>query len=368
MANIVEKIKTNVELVSQLKNRIKQGEENHAQYKASVNALELNNEIMAYFEKSKDGEAGAGECLARVYALLQTLFVSIDALYSINLLLTKNKNNININQNRQLRELKYIRNDVVGHPVNRIFDNDEVGFCVLKKNDISKKSFRYHIYFEDTIKKREIMINSLIDSYYDEANKFLDRVVNYKDDNNDEIFNKIKRISIKLQADEEIREEILQLRSLYISKYPAQAKTDVRFMWRVEILMKLRTFLNPKDKEIKEIINYASGYQLTKLSELILSYDKINEKNIVPNKLREPKGLSQIDKIVADKPVLAEAIKNIHDMTHPLFAVSLDKLIAACNKDTPYALKYLQTMKQFKDQGESDAVYCLGVVIKNHRK
>ena len=182
------------------------------------------------------------------------------------------------------------------------------------------------------------------------------------------MINKIKRISIKLQADEEIREEILQLRSLYISKYPAQAKTDVRFMWRVEILMKLRTFLNPKDKEIKEIINYASGYQLTKLSELILSYDKINEKNIVPNKLREPKGLSQIDKIVADKPVLAEAIKNIHDMTHPLFAVSLDKLIAACNKDTPYALKYLQTMKQFKDQGESDAVYCLGVVIKNHRK
>ena len=61
---------------------------------------------------------------------------------------------------------------------------------LLKKNDISKKSFRYHIYFEDTIKKREIMINSLIDSYYDEANKFLDRVVNYKDDVNDEIYNK----------------------------------------------------------------------------------------------------------------------------------------------------------------------------------
>ena len=137
MANLVEKIKTNVELVAQLKNKIKQGEDNHAQYKASINALELNNEIMAYFEKSKDGEAPAGECLSRVYALLQTLFVSIDALYSLNILLTRNKNNININQNRQLRELKYIRNDVVGHPVNRIFANDEVGFCVLKKNDIT---------------------------------------------------------------------------------------------------------------------------------------------------------------------------------------------------------------------------------------
>ncbi len=368
MANLVEKIKTNVELVAQLKNKIKQGEDNHAQYKASINALELNNEIMAYFEKSKDGEAPAGECLSRVYALLQTLFVSIDALYSLNILLTRNKNNININQNRQLRELKYIRNDVVGHPVNRIFANDEVGFCVLKKNDITKKSFRYHIYFEDTIKKREVIVNSLIDSYYEEANKFLERLVSYKDDKNDEIFAKIKRIAIKLQADEEIREEILQLRSLYISKYPAQAKTDVRFMWRVEILMRLRTFLDPKDKEIKEIINYASGYQLTKLSELIQSYDAINEKSIVPNKLREPKGLSQIDKLADSNPVLAEAIKNLHDMTHPLFNAGLDKLIAACNKDTPYALKYLTQIKKFKEMGESDMVYCLGVVVKNHRK
>ena len=368
MANLVEKIKTNVELVGQLKNKIKQGEENHAQYKASINALELNNEIMAYFEKTKDGEAPAGECLSRVYSLLQTLFVSIDALYSINVLLTKKKNNININQNRQLRELKYIRNDVVGHPVKRIFDNDEVGFCILKKNDISKKSFKYHIYFEDTIKKREVIVNSLIDSYYEEANKFLERIVNYKEDNNEEIFNKIKRIAIKLQADEEIKEEILQLRSLYISKYPQQAKTDVRFMWRVEMLMKLRTFINNNDKEVKEIINYATGYQLTRLSELILPFDAITDKNTVPNKLREPKGLAQIDKICQNNPILEEAVKNIHDMTHPLFSAGLDKLIAACNKDTPYALKYLTLIKQFKDQQESDVVYCLGVVIKNHRR
>ncbi len=368
MANLVEKIKTNVELVGQLKNRIKQGEPNHAQYKASINALELNNEIMAYFEKTKDGEAGAGECLSRVYSLLQTLFVSIDALYSLNILLTKKKNNININQNRQLRELKYIRNDVVGHPVNRIFDNDEVGFCILKKTDITKKSFKYHIYFEETIKKREVIIGSLIDSYYEEANKFLARIVNYKDESSDEIFNKIKRATIKLQADEEIREEILQLRSLYISKNPMQVKTDVRFMWRVEILMKLRTFVQGSDKEVKEIINYASGYQLTKLSELILTYDKINDKAIIPNKLKEPKGIAQIDKITQDNPVLKEALKNIHDMTHPLFNAGLDKLIAACTKDTPYALKYLTQIKKFKEAGESDMVYCLGVVVKNRCK
>ena len=368
MAELIEKIKTNVDFVSVLKSKFKSGEITDPQYKASVNALELNNDIMAYFEKTKDGEALTGECLSRVYSLLQTLFVSIDALYSLNLILTKKKNNINLNQNRQLRELKYIRNDVVGHPVNRVYDKDIVGYCILKKNDISKKSFKYYIYYDENIKKREVIISSLIDSYYDEANKLLSRIIDYKEDGNDEILQKIKRAAIKLSADEEIKEEILQLRSLYISKYPTRTKSDVRFMWRIENVMKLRSFAAQNDKEVKEIHNYAAGYQLSKLSELVLSPDKLNDKYIVPNKLREPKGLSQIDKLVSGDKKLEEALQNIHDMTHPLFNASLEKLMAACTKDTPYALKYLTQIQKFKDAGESSIVYCLGIVCKNHNK
>ncbi len=368
MAELIEKIKTNVDFVSTLKARMKSGEIKNPQYKASINALELNNDIMAYFEKTKDGDALTGECLSRVYALLQTLFVSIDALYSLNMILTNKKNNININQNRQLRELKYIRNDVVGHPVNRVFDNDLVGYCILKKNDISKKSFKYYIYYDENIKKREVIISSLVDSYYDEANKFLARLIDYKEDNNDELLQKIKRAAIRLSADEEIKEEVLQLRSLYISKYPTRTKTDVRFMWRIENIMKLRSYIAQADKEVKEILNYATGYQLTKLSELLLSEDKNSEKLIVPNKVREPKGLAQIDKIVSSDKKLEEALENIHDMTHPLFNASLDKLMAACSKDTPYALKYLTQIQKYKDAGESSVVYCLGIACKNHNK
>ncbi len=368
MAELIEKIKINVDFVTTLKARMKSGEINNPQYKASVNALELNNDIMAYFEKTKEGEALTGECLSRVYSLLQTLFVSIDALYSLNMILTNKKNNININQNRQLRELKYIRNDVVGHPVNRVFDDASVGYCILKKNDISKKSFKYYIYYDENIKKREVIISSLVDSYYEEANKFLSRLIDYKEENNDEILQKIKRASIRLSADEEIKEEILQLRSLYISKYPTRTKTDVRFMWRIENIMKLRSYIPQADKEVKEMLNYASGYQLTKLSELILAGDKASEKLIVPNKVREPKGLSQIDKIVSGDKTLEEALQNLHDMTHPLFNASLEKLIAACTKETPYALKYLTQIQKFKDAGESSIVYCLGIACKNHNK
>lgn len=367
MANLSEKIKSNAELVAQLKNKLEQGKPNYEQFKASINALELNNEIMADLVKTMEGEASTGEALARVYAILQSLFVSIDALYSLNIILTGFKNYININQNRQIRELKYIRNDVIGHPVNRMYENKEVGYCTLKTKDISKKSFVYYVYLPDTTKKREVKIVSLIDSFYDEANKLLGRLVVYKDADKSEVKDKLKKILIKLSADEEVRDDMLQLRGMYLSKNPQQTKTDVRFMWRIELFMNLRKNIDPKDKELKEIINYACGHQLEGLYKSMLSEGETDKAPLV-NKMKEPKGLAQFDKLVSTSPELAAAADHLHDMTHPLFAASLTKIMDACTKDYPYALKYLSFFKTFYDAQDADMVYALGVILKNHRK
>lgn len=367
MANISEKIKTNVELVAQLKHKIEQGALNYGQYKASINALELNNTILDEYVKSIDGEAPAGECLGRVYALLQTLFVSIDALYSINIILTNHKNYLNINQNRQLRELKYIRNDVVGHPVNRIYENEQVGYCLLKQKDVSKKSFIYYVYLPDATKKREVKIVSLIDSFYEESNKFLSRLVAFKEFDKNALKDKLKKIYIKLSASEEVRDDMLQLRSLYLASNPQQTKNDVRFMWRFELFMNLRKNLDPKDKEINEIINYACGAELEALYRTLIADGEIDKSALV-NKLREPKALSQIQKIVEKEPILRTSAERLHDMTHPLFAASLDKLVAACGKDSPYALKFFTLFKKFYDAQDADMVYALGIIVKNYIK
>lgn len=371
MANLLDKIKTNRELVGQIKNKIEKGQPNHSQYKASINALELNNEILEELVKTIEGEATPGEAIGRVYAMLQTLFVSIDALYSINTLITNYKNYLNINQNRQLRELKYIRNDVVGHPVSRIYENEEVGFCLLKMKDVSKKSFVYHIYLDDTIKKREIKIPSLIDSFYEEANKFLSRLVEYKTFDASKICDGLKKVYIKLSADvdaNEIRNDMLKLRSLYFSTNPQQTRNDVRFMWRFELFNTIRKNLDPKDKEINEILNYAAGYQLEKLYQTLLVGGQVDKSPLINNKLKEPKGIAQFAKLISTSPILQSAATHLHDMTHPLFAASVTKLLAACTKDYPYALKYLTLFKKFYDAQDEDMIYSLGVVLTDRRK
>lgn len=371
MANLSDKIKANKELVSQLKNKIEQGKPNHGQYKASINALELNNEILDEMVKTMDGECAVGEALGRVYALLQTLFVSIDALYSINEIITSNKNFMNINQNRQLREVKYIRNDVAGHPVSRIFDNEDVGFCLLKKKDVSKKSFVYHIYLDDTIKKREVKIASIIDSFYEEANKLLTRLIKYKEFDATKVFESLKKVYIKVSADvdqTQIRNDMLQLRSLYLGANPQQTRDDVRFLWRFELFNTIRKNLNPNDKEINEIIIYASGYQLEKLYATMVKSGMADKNALVNNKIKEPKAFAQFDKLIEKDPVLQSAASHLHDMTHPLFAASFAKIMSACTKEYPYALKYLTLFKKFYDEQDEDMVYALGIMLRNHRR
>jgi hypothetical protein len=50
-----------------------------------------------------------------------SLSVAIDSLYEISYSLFDNKHYVNINQNKTLHEIKYVRNDVVGHPGNRVY-------------------------------------------------------------------------------------------------------------------------------------------------------------------------------------------------------------------------------------------------------
>ncbi len=126
------------------------------EYFASIMALDLNKDIIGFFYNTIEKKYSTEELCIRTYGFLQAMFVSIDAIYSLSMSLTNSKNFVNINDNPTLRELKYIRNDVVGHPTNRIVARDVV-YCVLKPTDISKYSFKYHIYNMDNEEIREVL-------------------------------------------------------------------------------------------------------------------------------------------------------------------------------------------------------------------
>ena len=99
---------------------------------SALSALETTNEIQKSYFKDSVSNFDLSDNVLRLYALLQGLFVSIDSLYALTYSLTKSKNFININVNEHLRELKYIRNDVVGHPANRVLDSDALAYCILE--------------------------------------------------------------------------------------------------------------------------------------------------------------------------------------------------------------------------------------------
>lgn len=366
---MLDVIKSNETVLAQIKGKIKQGEKNYFPFMAALNALDINNEMIKYIAKTFDGDALPGEPIERLYAILQSLFVSIDALYTLNIVLTKNKNNININQNRQLRELKYIRNDVVGHPANRVYDGERAGCCILKKDLVTKKSFKYYIYFNGEIKAREVKIPELIMSYYEEANKFLNRISSYKDYDINEIVAILKKIMRKLDSDLDIRDDIFDLRGLYLKNNVSSGKNDVRFIWRIELLFKLKNIETNNDKEIKDIIDYATGYQVVKLYEALTPFGINNDKDGISNVKKKPKGIVQFEKMVEKNSTIETSSKFLHDMTHPLFSGSLNKCIAYAEEcGFSSAKKYLELIKSYYEVKDSDIIYCLGINLKNCRK
>ena len=277
-----------------------------------------------------------------------------------------NKNFININQNRQLRELKYIRNDVVGHPSNRVYEGEGSGCCILKKDLVTKKSFKYYIYFNKEIKAREIRIPELIMAYYEEANKFLSRISLFNPFDSKVILEQIKKIYRKLNSDLDIQEDIFELRGMYLKNNAATSKNDVRFIWRVELLLKLKKTITSNDKDLTEAIDYAAGYQIMKLYESMMSFSSVADKEGIGNAKKMPKGIQQFVKMIEKNPNLVELCSILHDMTHPLFAGALTTCIeVASNTGNTQAKRYLEIMKSFHEQKDSDMIYCLGIVLKN---
>ncbi|MDE6407361.1 MAG: hypothetical protein K2K50_01990, partial [Anaeroplasmataceae bacterium] len=131
---------------------------------AALCALETTNEIQKCYYNLEDNTSEFN--VLKLYALLQSLFVSVDSLYALSFSLTKSKSFININKNPILRELKYIRNDVVGHPANRMFNATTLAYCILDDSSVTKNSFSYNIFSGQGVENKNVDISKIIENYY----------------------------------------------------------------------------------------------------------------------------------------------------------------------------------------------------------
>lgn len=331
---------------------------------SAISALETTNEIQKSYFKN-DNNLEQSDYIMRLYALLQGLFVSVDSLYALSLSLTKSKNFININNNKDLRQLKYIRNDVVGHPSNRVLNSDVLAYCILDNSSIKLDSFSYKIYSKDEVASKEVNVLEILSSYYKEANALLDELykISASDKNRTRLESLIALTLDDYFLDREYLKTFGQFILEYKKLYPTSKKGQHRILWRYDLIEKLSSY-NIQNEEEKATIHYCIGLELIKIYELVFK-----NKYKVETVKKTPLYISSFYRFLNKNKDLYGYLDYLSDSDHPLFLSSIKTLKAEAEKKRVVgAINYLDMILKAYDANSLDFVYALALPIKEYKK
>ncbi|MGL4949522.1 MAG: hypothetical protein ACRC5M_03995 [Anaeroplasmataceae bacterium] len=355
-------ISINQQLVKDFESLLDKKNPNFYLLVSSLASLDNNNEIQLEYLNKLNQKLNVGENLSQLFAVLQGLFVAIDSLYSLSYSVSNSKNFININQNQQLRELKYVRNDVVGHPTNRVYEDSKIGCCLLRKEDIQNGKFRYYVYFNNSVSSKDINCNDLIDAFYAESNKLLESLLKYDNKiTSNVLLSMINDILKEYQKGLDIKESLDKLKIEYKKTYTNNSDRH-RFIWRIDLIKRLNDIYYDDECD-NDFLDYATEYQIEKL------FDALNlETNFTP-KTKLPKYISAIYRMFNNNDHIIDSIKYLIDPTHPLFLSSFNELFSyAKSKSITYAIKYLELIDKYYKKKDYEIVYCFTIVLKKYNK
>lgn len=329
---------------------------------AALSALETTNELQKSFLKSEDN-LSKGDYILRLYALLQGLFVSIDSLYALALSIAGSKNFININENKNLRELKYIRNDVVGHPANRVLNNDVLAYCILDDDSITKDEFSYSIYTNDSIDKKTVYINDLLEAYYKESNKFLDSIyrVSLSGRKLNELENAISKTLDVFYTDGDYMPYLEKFINEYNLQYDAD--NNHRISWRYNLILKLKAF-ECFDENQKDLIDYLIEIELNKIYALIfnLGYKLDVKKNV-------PMHIVALYRFLNKNKGLYPYLDNLNDTSKPLFLYALQRIKdVAKQRRNNSVIFYIDILIGFYKKNDYAFLYAFMLPLKEYKR
>ena len=349
--------------LSDLKDYVEHMEENEKDYHtyravASFSMLEHVDEMIGNYLNEEASDMG--RILLDVFGLLQGLFVAIDALYDLAIGLTRHKYHINVNANPILHELKFIRNDVVGHPTHRTYPDGGVGFSMIDTDSMSKKHFQYktHVFFKSQmeVKSKSVFIEPLLKAYQEEKAIILSNIHQYllhKDQDrhlSDEVFAFYQSLS---------KPHLTTIKNRFCQIYGTEPSASHRFFWRIQLIEMLLDW-QEGDVELDQFISYMLKVQSAKLYEIALKLDNEKGKDVYTP---IPKTLNNFYKFISKhEPISLSYLDSLHDLRHPMHPSDIQALYALLpsKKET----KLLDFLNQQTDESK---IYLIGSALRNYR-
>ncbi len=240
---------------------LKQSKNRFYKIKSSIHVLENTDDVInEYLEQEYS--------LINVYGLFQYLFVSIDALYDLAFGILNNKWSININYNEKLRNIKYIRNDCIGHPTNRQYGKNDVGYCYIDFASTNKENLIYDVVLpEDHTSRKTIDIIDTINNFIVEYKNTIREIYGHfnKNKNDGAVFISPIAMNIFYSYNKGVylKNEIKELRKIYIKSYNLEEESKNRFLWRLDIIENLFN-IKTKNKKEADTLKYLILRQMDK--------------------------------------------------------------------------------------------------------
>ncbi|QWB96598.1 hypothetical protein KHQ89_04020 [Mycoplasmatota bacterium] len=335
-------------------------EQNSYGYRAKAAYEMLGNIDVMIDAYLKDEVYHKGETLLDVFGLLQGFFVGIDGLYDLAIGLTHYKYHININQNKILHQLKYIRNDIVGHPTNRTYQQGSIGFSMLIPNSLTRDTMSYETYIyrknKLDIRKEVVVFKDMIHAYQTEKEQLVNDIFEFVRQTpiNGQLLNDLLDLYDTLNLD-----LVDKIKIYFMDKYGLNEKSKHRFLWRLSLLKTLILW-HDHDEEINGFITYMSKLQVEKLYDIICDMQEVSGKKMYTS---IPHILSDFYKFMRKKQDEALVLlDNIHDYDHPMHALDFEKLLGLNPKGGAYKI-----LEFLKAQNDEEKVYLIGSTLKNYR-
>lgn len=320
----------------------------------------IEDYLNSYQEKNSDGKK-----LILIFGLLQGLFAGIDSLYSIGKALNLNKVLINLNQNKIIKEIKRIRNDVVGHPSYRYYDDKSIGYCLMDVDHITSSKIVYQCYskeknFMETIKKEVDMVE-VIDNYYIECNNIIINTIKYVEIKSSlpivNLLSEVLNVFTNYQKEIKDFKTLENIKNVYSNLMGLSENTNDRILWRINNIFYMFSL------EKNEFVDHLTNLEIKKLYELVFVLEKQ-----INNEAKRTRlyfyGSDLLNKLKRKLRKFEKYNKDIYtDNDNPLFDKLIKDLINISKEDSKY-LSFSKWLESIFTKNDNIMLYAIGSFLK----